>query len=62
MSSSLRSVTLKSVAALAPGRLDFLGGVADYSGSLVLEMPMQARTSESLTRRTPATRTGQGFR
>ena len=23
----------------APGRLDFLGGVADYSGALVLEMP-----------------------
>ena len=23
----------------APGRLDLLGGVADYSGALVLEMP-----------------------
>ncbi len=28
----------------APGRLDFLGGVADYSGSLVLEMPLARMT------------------
>jgi L-arabinokinase len=28
----------------APGRLDFLGGVADYSGALVLQMPIRART------------------
>jgi len=47
--SSLRSVTLKPVTASAPGRLDFLGGVADYSGSLVLEMPTQIRTSVTLT-------------
>ena len=26
----------------APGRLDVLGGVADYSGSLVLELPLEA--------------------
>ena len=26
--------------ARAPGRLDVMGGVADYSGSLVLEMPI----------------------
>lgn len=26
----------------APGRLDVLGGIADYSGSLVLELPIQA--------------------
>lgn len=26
----------------APGRLDFMGGVADYSGSLVLEMPIRS--------------------
>jgi L-arabinokinase len=24
----------------APGRLDVLGGIADYSGSLVLQMPI----------------------
>ncbi len=28
----------------APGRLDLLGGVADYSGSLVLEMPTRQST------------------
>jgi L-arabinokinase len=28
----------------APGRLDFMGGVADYSGSLVLETPIRATT------------------
>ena len=26
----------------APGRLDFMGGVADYSGSMVLEMPIRS--------------------
>jgi galactokinase len=31
--------------ASATGRLDFMGGVADYSGSLVLEMPIRARTT-----------------
>lgn len=28
----------------APGRIDFLGGVADYSGSLVLQMPISRTT------------------
>jgi L-arabinokinase len=28
------------VAARAPGRLDVMGGIADYSGSLVLELPL----------------------
>src|SRR5258708_21986059 len=28
----------------APGRLDLMGGVADYSGSLVLELPLSAAT------------------
>lgn len=28
----------------APGRLDFLGGVADYSGALTLQMPIGATT------------------
>jgi L-arabinokinase len=28
----------------APGRLDVLGGVADYSGALVLQMPIRATT------------------
>jgi galactokinase len=29
------------VAARAPGRLDVMGGIADYSGALVLEMPIR---------------------
>ena len=28
----------------APGRLDVMGGIADYSGSLVLEMPIAEST------------------
>src|SRR6478609_7141238 len=36
---------------IAPGRLDFLGGVADYSGSLVLEMPLTLTTRVVLTAR-----------
>lgn len=28
----------------APGRLDLMGGVADYSGSLVLELPLEVAT------------------
>lgn len=30
--------------ASAPGRLDVMGGIADYSGSLVLQMPVQQKT------------------
>ncbi len=30
--------------ARAPGRLDLMGGIADYSGSLVLELPLGAAT------------------
>ena len=33
----------------APGRLDVLGGVADYSGALVLQMPIRARTRVTIT-------------
>jgi len=32
------------VLARAPGRLDVMGGIADYSGSLVLELPLAAAT------------------
>jgi galactokinase len=31
-------------AARAPGRLDLMGGIADYSGSLVLELPLAVAT------------------
>ncbi|HEU5086082.1 MAG TPA: galactokinase family protein, partial [Roseiflexaceae bacterium] len=30
--------------ARAPGRLDLMGGIADYSGSLVLELPLALAT------------------
>lgn len=33
----------------APGRLDVLGGVADYSGSLVLQTPIRGRTRVTIT-------------
>jgi L-arabinokinase len=33
----------------APGRLDVLGGVADYSGSLVLQVPTRATTRVTIT-------------
>jgi L-arabinokinase len=33
----------------APGRLDVLGGVADYSGSLVLQTPIRATTRVSIS-------------
>jgi len=35
----------------APGRLDVLGGVADYSGSLVLQTPIRATTRVTITPR-----------
>ena len=40
---------MKTVIGEAPGRLDFLGGVADYSGSLVLEMPLRLTTRVTLS-------------
>lgn len=36
----------------APGRLDVMGGIADYSGSLVLQMPITQRTTVKLHLRT----------
>jgi galactokinase len=38
------------IVARAPGRLDVMGGIADYSGSLVLEMPIQEATFAALQR------------
>ncbi len=34
----------------APGRLDVMGGIADYSGSLVLELPLREETRVSIQR------------
>ncbi|MEP6787199.1 MAG: galactokinase family protein [Acidobacteriota bacterium] len=39
----------------APGRLDVMGGIADYSGSLVLEMPIAEATLAAVQRRDDAT-------
>ncbi len=36
----------------APGRLDLMGGIADYSGSLVLQWPIEAATHVALQRTT----------
>ncbi|MFN9784633.1 MAG: galactokinase family protein, partial [Sphingobacteriales bacterium] len=33
---------------IAPGRLDVMGGIADYSGSLLLQMPIAEETRVSL--------------
>ncbi|MDM8007701.1 MAG: galactokinase family protein [Phycisphaerae bacterium] len=35
----------------APGRLDLMGGIADYSGSLVLQLPIREATMVALQRR-----------
>ena len=36
------------LAARAPGRLDVMGGIADYSGSLVLQLPLAVATTAVL--------------
>jgi galactokinase len=41
-------MTVKKFRASAPGRLDVMGGIADYSGSLVLQMPIQQKTRVEL--------------
>src|SRR5262245_57095314 len=38
------------VVARAPGRLDVMGGIADYSGSMVLELPIMEATFAALQR------------
>lgn len=41
----------KYTEASAPGRLDVMGGIGDYSGSLVLQMPISQQTKIQLTLR-----------
>ncbi len=41
----------KYAEASAPGRLDVMGGIGDYSGSLVLQMPISQQTKIQLTLR-----------
>lgn len=43
------------IIARAPGRLDVMGGIADYSGSLVLEWPLAAATFVALQRDSQST-------
>jgi len=43
------------VVARAPGRLDVMGGIADYSGSLVLQLPIREATFAALQRQIPRT-------
>jgi L-arabinokinase len=42
---------VRRVEGVAPGRLDVLGGVADYSGSLVLQMPLSLCTRVTIEER-----------
>src|SRR5262245_26296668 len=42
--------TAELVVTRAPGRLDVMGGIADYSGSLVLETPIREATFVALQR------------
>jgi len=39
------------IAASAPGRMDVMGGIADYSGSLLLQMPIKQTTTVSIQKR-----------
>lgn len=39
------------VSASAPGRMDVMGGIADYSGSLLLQMPIKQTTTVKIQKR-----------
>ena len=41
------------IVAKAPGRLDVMGGIADYSGSLVLQLPLAREVTVALNAQTP---------
>lgn len=45
------SVDEPIITAKAPGRMDVMGGIADYSGSLLLQMPVKQTTSVSIQQR-----------
>lgn len=40
------------ISARAPGRMDVMGGIADYSGSLLLQMPIKQTTTVDIQKRT----------
>src|SRR5258705_4420865 len=39
------------ISATAPGRMDVMGGIADYSGSLLLQMPIKQTTTAGIQKR-----------
>jgi L-arabinokinase len=39
------------ISGTAPGRMDVMGGIADYSGSLLLQMPIKQTTTVSIQKR-----------
>jgi galactokinase len=45
------SASNKIFTATAPGRLDVMGGIADYSGSLLLQMPIKQTTTVQVQQR-----------
>lgn len=47
---SLFNPAAQLVVARAPGRLDVMGGIADYSGSLVLQLPLREATLVAVQR------------
>src|SRR6185295_2346842 len=47
----LFSTEEKIISATAPGRINVMGGIADYSGSLLLQMPIKQTTSVSIQKR-----------
>jgi len=47
----LFSTDEKIISATAPGRMDVMGGIADYSGSLFLQMPIKQTTTVSIQKR-----------
>lgn len=48
---SLFSAEGKIYKSSCPGRLDVMGGVADYSGSLLLQMPIRERVFVKMQKR-----------
>ncbi len=45
----IRQSANSPITAICPGRLDVMGGIADYSGSLLLQMPIWETTKVQLT-------------
>ena len=45
----IRQSANSPITAVSPGRLDVMGGIADYSGSLLLQMPIRETTIVQLT-------------